>query len=318
LTIDIMSSATHPVSASHVKAVRNFNRFYTRHIGMLAPCPGSELSLTEVRVLYELAHRDQPTATELGRELGLDAGYLSRLLRRFETAGWLERRASPADARQSLLALTEAGRQAFEPLQQRSRDEAAALLAPLAGRAQQQLVAAMGTVQRLLDPAARQARAPTAVLRDPRPGDLGWVVQQHGEIYAREYGWNSDFEALVAGIAAQYLRRHQPDWEKCWIAELDGERVGSVFVVRKSRTVAQLRMLVLTPQARGLGLGARLADECLDFARRKGYRKMVLWTNSCLLAARAIYAARGFRLVKSEPYRGYGQDLVGETWELKL
>lgn len=162
------------------------------------------------------------------------------------------------------------------------------------------------------------AQTPVAVLRDPRPGDMGWVVQQHGAIYAREYGWNTEFEALVADIVAQYVRQHQPEWERCWIAELDGERVGSAFVVRKSKTVAQLRMLILTPQARGLGLGARLTDECIAFARGKGYKKMLLWTNSCLGAARGIYAKRGFKLVKSEAYQGFGQSLVGETWELKL
>lgn len=161
-------------------------------------------------------------------------------------------------------------------------------------------------------------RTRTVLLRDPGPGDLGWVVQQHGELYAREYGWNAEFEGLVAGIVADYIRKFQPEWEKGWIAELDGERVGSVFVVRKSATIAQLRMLLITPAARGLGLGARLTDECIAFARRKGYRKMVLWTNDCLDTARAIYAKRGFRLVKSAPYEGFGKQLVGETWELKL
>jgi DNA-binding MarR family transcriptional regulator/GNAT superfamily N-acetyltransferase len=306
-----------PVPADRVKAVRSFNRFYTQRIGVLAPYLGSDFSLTEVRVLYELAHRDQPTATELGRELALDAGYLSRILRRFESRGWMERTVSPADARQSLLRLTEAGYQVFAPLQQRSRDEAAALLAPLAAPAQHALTGALATVQRLLDPAAKRATS-AVVLRDPQAGDMGWVVQQHGEIYAREYGWNSDFEALVADIVAGYLRKHQPAWERCWIAELDGQRVGSVFVVRKSPTVAQLRLLILTPQARGQGLGALLTDECIAFARSKGYRKMVLWTNSCLGSARDIYARRGFRLVKSEPYTGFGQELVGETWELRL
>lgn len=311
------STASTSVSAAHVKAVRRFNRFYTQRIGVLDPYLGSEFSLTEVRVLYELAHRDQPTATELGRDLALDAGYLSRILRRFERQGWMARSPSPADARQSLLQLTEAGHQAFAPLQQRSRDEAAALLAPLARPAQQQLTQALATVQRLLAPATSPAKQ-NVVLRDPQAGDMGWVVQQHGEVYAREYGWDSSFEALVAEIVAGYVRQHQPDWERCWIAELDGERVGSAFVVRKSKTVAQLRLLILTPQARGLGLGARLTDECLAFARSKGYKKMVLWTNSCLGSARDIYARRGFKLVNSEPYTGFGKDLVGETWELRL
>ena len=313
-----LSSAPSPSATAHIQAVRGFNRFYTQRIGVLNPYLGSDLSLTEVRVLYELAHRDQPTASELGRDLALDAGYLSRILRRFESQGWLARVPSVADARQSLLALTQAGQQVFAPLQQQSSDEAAALLTALAPGEQQKLVSAMGTVQRLLAPATEPAPTRTIVLRDPQPGDMGWVVQQHGEIYAREYGWNSEFEALVAEIAAHYIRNFQPEWEKGWIAELDGERVGSVFVVRKNKTVAQLRLLILSPQARGLGLGARLTDECIQFARRKGYKKMVLWTNSHLDAARGIYAKRGFKLIHSEPFSGYGKELVGETWELRL
>ena len=243
---------------------------------------------------------------------------MSRILRRFEAKGWIARAPSPADARQSLLALTPAGHRAFAPLQQKSRDEAAALLAPLGDGDRCQLIDAMNRVQRLLDPASAKGKPPVALLRDPQPGDMGWVVQQHGEIYAREYDWNAEFEALVADIVAQYMRNYQPEWERCWMAELDGERVGSIFVVRKSKTVAQLRMLILTPKARGLGLGARLTDECITFARSKGYKKMVLWTNSCLGAARDIYAKRGFKLVKTEGYQGFGQSLVGETWELKL
>ncbi len=312
-------SSSPSVSASAVKAVRHFNRFFTRRIGVLDPYLGSDLSLTDVRVLYELAHREAPVASELARELGLDGGYMSRILRRFEQAGWIRRTTSAQDARQSVLALTEAGRAVFEPLQQRSRDEASALLAPLPPARQQEVVDAMERIEALLDPASGAGAPPRmAVLRDPVPGDMGWVVQQHGEIYWREYGWDSRFEALVADIAAQFLRKFEPEWEKAWIAELDGERVGAVFVVRKSPTTAQLRMLILTPKARGLGLGARLTDECLAFARAKGYKKMVLWTNSCLTAARGIYAQRGFRLTKSEPYDGFGQQLVGETWELKL
>ncbi|RQO81491.1 helix-turn-helix domain-containing GNAT family N-acetyltransferase [Acidovorax sp. FJL06] len=312
-------TATTPVSPGAVKAVRHFNRFFTRRIGVLDPYLGSDLSLTDVRVLYELAHREDPVASELARELGLDGGYISRILRRFEQAGWISRSTSTLDARQSVLALTAAGRAVFEPLQQRSRDEATALLAPLPPARQQEVVDAMKRIETLLDPAPGTNAAPRmAVLRDPVPGDMGWVVQQHGEIYWREYGWDSRFEALVADIAAQFLRKFQPDGEKAWIAELDGERVGAVFVVRKSPNTAQLRMLILAPKARGLGLGARLTDECLAFARAKGYKKMVLWTNSCLAAARGIYAQRGFRLTKSEPYDGFGQQLVGETWELKL
>lgn len=317
-----MSNTIPSPDPAAVKAVREFNRFYTARIGALDPYLDSVMSLTDVRVMYELAHREEPVASEIGKALGLDAGYLSRILRRFAQAGWLARQPHPDDARQSLLSLTEAGHAAFAPLQQKSRDEAGGLLAPLSAAERQQVLDAMGTVRRLLDPARPSTKTParpaTAVLRDPAPGDIGWVVQQHGEIYAREYGWNSEFEALVADIAAQFLRKFQPEWERCWIADLNGERVGAVFLVRKSATTAQLRMLILAPQARGLGLGARLTDECIAFARRKGYRKMVLWTNSCLAAARGIYAARGFRLTKSQPYEGFGQQLVGETWELKL
>lgn len=305
------------VADQHVEALRGFNRFYTRRIGVLEPYLGGALSLTEVRVLYELALRDQPAANELGSDLGLDAGYLSRILKRFDARGWLERVTSVADARQSLMRLTDSGRAAFAPLEQKSRDAALALLGGLAAEQRSALIHAMATVQAVLAPSA-PAKPRTAVLREPRPGDIGWVVQQHGELYAREYGLNQAFEALVADIAARFVRNFQPTWERCWIAELDGERVGSVFVARKSKTVAQLRMLVLAPGARGMGLGARLTDESLAFARAKGYRKMVLWTNSCLLAARGIYAARGFVLTKSEAYEGFGQALVGETWELKL
>jgi DNA-binding MarR family transcriptional regulator/GNAT superfamily N-acetyltransferase len=313
-----MSESSTFVDAAAVKAIRQFNRFYTRRIGALDPYLGSPMSLTDVRVLYELAHRAMAVASEIGRDLGLDAGYMSRILRRFETEGWLTREPHPRDARQSVLRLSEAGHAAFAPLQQKSREEAAGLLAPLAPAQREQLVRAMGTMQSLLDPETTPARPQAAVLRDPAPGDIGWVVQQHGEIYAREYGWNSKFEALVAGIASEFLLKFQPEWERCWIAELNGERVGAIFVVRKSATVAQLRMLILAPGARGLGLGGKLVDECIAFARLKGYRKMVLWTNSCLLAAREIYAKRGFRLTQSEPHEGYGTELVGETWELKL
>ncbi|HWI81704.1 bifunctional helix-turn-helix transcriptional regulator/GNAT family N-acetyltransferase [Ramlibacter sp.] len=308
---------TSSVPAAQVEAVRAFNRFYTRQIGVLDPYLGSELSLTEVRVLYELAQRDQPAASELGRDLGLDAGYLSRILRRFEARGWIKRAVSPADRRQTLLRLTAEGKRAFAPLQRRSRDEAAGLLAPLAAPQRDALIAAMDRVRALLAPAGAAAPS-TIVLRDPAPGDLGWVVQQHGDIYWREYRFNSDFEALVAGVAASYLRHFDPAWEKGWIAEIDGERVGSVFVVRRSRTVAQLRLLILTPGARGRGLGARLTDECIAFAQAKGYRKMMLWTQSILLPARAIYRSRGFEIVKTQPYPAFGQQLVSEVWERKL
>ena len=316
-----MAITRESVCTSHVNSLRAFNRFYTQRIGVLAPYLGSTLSLTEVRVLYELAHQAPQgnlRAAQLGASLGLDAGYLSRILRRFEERGWLKRTRSVHDARLSLLALTRTGRSAFALLQAKSNDEAAALLAPLPAGHQAQLVDALATVRRLLDPQAADATLAGAVLRDPQPGDMGWVVQQHGEIYAREYGFNAEFEALVAEIVARFVRNFQSDRERCWIAELGAERVGAAFVVRKSKTVAQLRLLVLAPQARGQGLGARLSDECISFARARGYRKMVLWTNSCLDAARSIYAKRGFHIVQSAPHHSFGQDLVGETWELVL
>jgi DNA-binding MarR family transcriptional regulator/GNAT superfamily N-acetyltransferase len=292
-----MKSLASPVSAAQVKAVRGFNRFYTQRIGVLMPYLGSELTLTEVRVLYELAHRQQPTASELARDLLLDAGYLSRILRRFEGQGWLARSPSPADARQSLLQLSEAGHQAFAPLQQRSRDEAAALLAPLPEADRKRVIESMKVVHRLLD--AADAPTPAPVLRDPRPGDMGWVVMQHGEIYGQEDGFNWEFEALVAEIAAGFIKNFRPAREKGWIAEM--------------------RLLILTAAARGQGLGGRLVDECIAFARARHYRKLVLWTNAHLQAARAIYQSRGFVMTASEPFQGYGRNnLIGETWELKL
>jgi len=306
------------VSPAHVKALRGFNRFYTSRIGVLDPYLGSDFSLTEVRVFYELAHRDQPTASELVRDMRLDAGYLSRILRRFESQKWIERVPSPADARQSLLKLTQKGHDVFAPLQQQSRDEAAALLSPLAPADRDKLIGAVAKVQQLLEPNAVPAGARTIVLRDPRPGDFGWVVEKHGELYASEWGYNVEFEGLVAGIVSKFIADFDPAWEKCWIAEVDGERVGSVFLVRQSATIAKLRLLILTPEARGLGLGGRLVDECIAFARAKGYRKMVLWTQSHLLAARGIYESRGFTKVKAERNDAFGKRLNSETWELKL
>jgi DNA-binding MarR family transcriptional regulator/N-acetylglutamate synthase-like GNAT family acetyltransferase len=313
-----MPSPSSPVPPAQVKAVRGFNRFYTQRIGVLDPYLGSEFSLTEVRVLYELTQRDQPTATELGRDLALDTGYLSRILRRFETREWLVRVPSPADARQSLLRLTAAGHRALVPLQQKSEAEAAALLASLTAPARDQLIGAMTTMQALLGAPPEAGALRTVVLRDPRPGDMGWVVMQHGEIHSREYGFTEAFEALVADVAAKYIKKFDPAYEKGWIAEIDGQRVGSVFVVRRSATVAQLRLLILTPNARGLGLGRRLVDECIAFAQAKRYRKLMLWTNGHLAAARAIYQSRGFKRTKSEPLQAYNQNLTSEIWELKL
>jgi DNA-binding MarR family transcriptional regulator len=311
-----MDSSSPRVSKAHVKAVRAFNRFYTQRIGVLKRYLDTDFTLTEVRVMYELAHRPPLTARDLVRDLELDAGYLSRILRRFEQQGWLAREPAPQDGRQILLRLTETGYATFAPLQQKSRDEAAALLASVPPAARPRLIQALETVHRLLHPPPAAERR--IVLRDPRPGDMGWVVQMHGEIYHREYGFNQEFEALVAQIAASYVLDFDPRHEKGWIAEVDGERAGSVFLVRKSATVAKLRLLILRPEARGLGLGGRLTDECIAFARARGYRKITLWTQSILTAARAIYQSRGFVLKKSEPHPAYGQDLVSETWELKL
>ena len=308
---------TASVPAAEVRAVRAFNRFYTQRIGVLKRYLDSDFTLTEVRVLYELAHRKEPTATDIGRDLALDAGYLSRILRRFEHKGWIERESARHDARRSLLRLTEAGHAAFAPLQQKSREEAAGLLAAVPSTARHRVIDAMSTLQRLLDPAHGSAKE--VVLHDPQPGDMGWVVMKHGELYAREYQFGPGFEALVADIAAHFIRDFDPAWERGWIAKLAGERVGSVFVVRRSATVAQLRMLIVTPEARGLGLGKRLTDECIAFARQCGYRKMMLWTNGHLDAARGIYQSRGFRRVKDEPLDAdYHTGLTSEIWELKL
>lgn len=305
-----------PVAKSHVKAVRAFNRFYTQRIGVLKRYLDTDFTLTEVRVLYELAHRPPLAARDLVQDLELDPGYLSRIVRRFEERGWIAREPAPHDGRQHLLRLTEAGYRTFAPLQQKSRDETEALLAIVPREARPRLITAMQTVHQLLDPAAAAERK--IVLRDPRPGDMGWVVQQHGELYAREYGFDWTFEALVAEIAAKFIREFVPGREKGWIAEVDGERAGCVFVVRQSETVAKLRLLILRPEARGLGLGGRLTDECIAFARAAGYRKLVLWTQSNLTAARAIYASRGFVLKDSEANEAFGQPLESETWELKL
>jgi DNA-binding MarR family transcriptional regulator len=300
-----------------VAAVRHFNRFYTRQIGVLQEgLLQSPFSLTEARVLYELAQREELTATALGRELGLDAGYLSRILRGFEQRGLLDKRPSATDGRQSLLKLTAAGHAAFAPLDERSRGEIGAMLRNLPGTAQARLVTAMQQIEALLAPPA--ARAAPYLLRAHQPGDMGWVIRRHGMLYAEEYRFDEQFEALVAKIAAAFIEHFQPKFERCWIAERQGENVGSVFVVRQSETVAKLRLLLVEPEARGLGIGARLVDECIRFAKLAGYAKLSLWTNSILLAARHLYVQAGFQLVEEAPHHSFGQDLIGETWELAL
>jgi DNA-binding MarR family transcriptional regulator/GNAT superfamily N-acetyltransferase len=305
----------------HVAAVRRFSRFYTRRIGVLGETLlDSPFSLTEARVLYELAHRPEATASTLCAALGLDAGYASRILARFSRNGLVRRRRSIADARQSLVSLTAKGRRAFAPLDRKSHAEAAALLAPLPRAVQQDVVAAMRAIERLVDaprpPAAEDA--PSFTLRDPRPGDMGWVIARHGAIYAAERGWGAAFEALVAGVVADFARSNDPARERCWIAEHDGENVGCVFLVRGSDELAKLRLLLVEPAARGLGLGQRLVAECIAFARESGYREMTLWTHSCLTAARRIYRAAGFTLARSEPHTSFGSEVVGEHWTLRL
>ena len=306
------------VPVSRVDAVRRFNRFYTQRIGMLRQgLYDSPWSLTEVRVLYELAHAaDATVATDLAQRLGLDAGYLSRILRGFVAKGYLRKAPARGDARRLQLTLTPAGRKAFAPLDRASHDEIAAMLVPMASEAQARLVGAMGTIESLLgDPPASAA---PVVLRAHRPGDIGWVVSCHGRLYAREYGWDESFEALVAEIAARFVKHYQPKRERCWIAERDGENVGSVFVVEKSPTVAQLRLLIVDPSARGAGIGRRLVAECIDFTRRAGYRKLMLWTNAGLDAARHLYEDAGFRLTREEQHRSFGKDLIGQTFILDL
>jgi DNA-binding MarR family transcriptional regulator/N-acetylglutamate synthase-like GNAT family acetyltransferase len=300
-----------------VEAVRRFNRFYTRRIGVLEEgLLRSPFSLTEARVLYEIAHRDQPTAAGLGKELGLDPGYLSRLLRGFERRGLIVRRPSSRDGRESLLALTDSGRAAFGRLDRAAREQIGMLLQALPAGGRRRLVGAMAAIETLLG-AGPAATAPY-VLRPPQPGDLGWIVHRHGALYAEEYAFDDQFEALVAEIVAAFARGHDPKRERCWIAERDGVPVGSVLLVRESDAVAKLRLLLVEPEARGLGIGARLVQECERFARRVGYARITLWTNSVLGAARRLYQNAGYRLIHEEPHHSFGQDLIGETWELIL
>jgi DNA-binding MarR family transcriptional regulator/GNAT superfamily N-acetyltransferase len=300
-----------------IESVRAFNRFYTRHLGLLGESVlASGFSLTEMRVLYELAQRKSATATELGRDLGVDAGYLSRVLSKFEARRWLKRSPAPDDARQALIALTTAGRKAFTPVEKAARDQIAALLEPLPAPLRDRLVKAMETVQRLLG-GMPEAKVPY-VLRDLRSGDLGWIVHRQSLLYHQEYGWDETFDALVAEIAAAFVKNLDARRERCWVAEREGEVVGSVFLVRASDEVAKLRLLYVEPSARRLGIGARLVDECIRFARAKGYRTLTLWTNDVLVSARKIYQAAGFRLTNEERHHSFGKDLVGQTWDLDL
>jgi DNA-binding MarR family transcriptional regulator/GNAT superfamily N-acetyltransferase len=305
-----------PTLDRHVAAVRHFNRFYTRLIGVLEEGQvASSHSLTELRVLYELAHRDDPVAADLASDLGIDAGYLSRIIKKFARAGLVAKVASATDGRRQRLRLTEDGHAAFAPLERATERQIATLIAPLDASDQERLVAAMATIEGLLG----QGRPPAPyVLRPHRPGDMGWVVHRQAVLYAREYGWDETFEALVAEIAAKFITDFDPKRERCWIAERDGEVLGAVFVVAVSDEEAKLRLLYVEPGARGLGIGRRLVEECVRFARDTGYRRLGLWTNDVLVAARHIYQSGGFRLVRSEAHHSFGKDLVGEFWELEL
>ena len=309
----------HQAIEQRIDAVRRFNRFYTRRIGVLQDgYLHSEFSLAEVRVLYELAQRERCTARELGQALDIDAGYLSRIVHGFVRRGLLDRTASDHDGRARWLCLTPAGRAAFEPLQESARAQVGALLAALPETAQAQLVAALDQIERLLSERPRDEATPFNV-RTHRSGDMGWVVQRHGVLYAQEYGFDETFEALVASIVAKFIEHEDPSREHCWIAERsDGVPVGCVFLVRASKKVGKLRLFLVEPEARGLGIGTRLVDDLLAFARSAGYRKIRLWTQSNLLAARHVYARAGFEKIDEEPHHRFAQDLVAETWELRL
>ena len=299
-----------------IDSIRAFNRFYTAKIGVLEEgLLESPYSLTEARVLYELAHREGLTATDLGRDLGLDPGYLSRLLKKFESQGLLARHRSHQDGRQQVLVLTEAGRARFAPLEEKSRAEVAELLRPLTTADHARLDTAMKTIRHLLDPGQS---AGDAVIRPYQPGDLGWIIHRQTRLYTQEFGWDGSFEAMLAEIAARFIATVQPAKEACWVAERDGEILGSVMLVEHSPGVAQLRILYVEAFARGLGLGARLVKTCDDFARAAGYGKIILWTNSILLPARRLYEAAGYRLIEAEAHESFGQKLIGETWEKLL
>lgn len=308
---------TPPPSDEQIAAMREFTRFYTRQIGLLEEgLHRSAFSLAEARILFELAHRESLTATELGNDLGLDAGYLSRILKKFEQRSLLERRPSAGDGRRALLALTPEGREAFRPLNEASRAEAAAMLTRLPPSEREKLVSAMAIIRRLMGTAAKE-NVPY-VLRPLRVGDAGWITHRQGILYNQEYGWDETFEALVAEILATFVRNFDPRYEASWIAERHGEVVGSVFVVRESDKAAKLRLLYVEPSARGLGIGGRLVDECVRFARAKGYRTLTLWTNDVLTSARRIYQAAGFQLGEEERHHSFGKDLVGQNWTLNL
>jgi DNA-binding MarR family transcriptional regulator/GNAT superfamily N-acetyltransferase len=304
-------------SNERIDAVRRFNRFYTQRLGVLQDgWLDSSFSLTEARVLYELSRLGNATATEIGSALGLDAGYLSRILRAFLSKGLISRKTSADDARQSRIVLTARGRKAFAPLERHTIEEISATLKDLSTIDRHRLIAAMGTIENIMDAPADPGE--TYRLRAPRTGDFGWIVSRHGELYAQEYDWGEPFEGLCAQIVADFANNHDPERERCWIADYRGENVGSVMLVKDSDEIARLRLLLVDPAARGLGLGTRLVDECVTFARKAGYRGITLWTHSVLIAARKIYQRAGFTLTSSEQKTSWGQPVVAEYWDLRL
>jgi DNA-binding MarR family transcriptional regulator/GNAT superfamily N-acetyltransferase len=302
-----------------VEAVRQFNRFYTQKIGVLGEALlDSGYSLTEARVLYELAHEPAVSAKDLSEDLGIDAGYLSRILKRFESAGLISRQRSQADARQSLIELTAKGRKVFAGLDKASNQQVTQMLEPLDEASREKLRGTLASIGRMLRHEEPETPAANLVLRPHRVGDMGLIVHRQSVLYAEEYGWDGGYEALVCEITAKFLRDFKPGRERCWVAERDGELMGSVFVVEESKSVARLRMLYVEPAARGQGLGAQLVQECIHFARATGYRKLTLWTNSVLKSARRIYERAGFVKVHEEPHHAFGHDLVSQTWDLPL
>jgi len=317
------------VPDTQIASVRRFSRFYTHLLGVLNEgLLESDLSLTEARVLYELANRSEPTASEIASSLNLDLGYLSRILRSFSAQGLIRRQPSKSDRRQNLLPLTEAGRSCAKTLAQRSSEQVRQILSPLSPGQRERLVDSMAAIESLLTPSQPTAEIPAAtspvILRNHRPGDIGWVVERHGQLYSQEYGWDQRFEALVARIAANFIDQYEPERERCWIAERNGQRLGSVFLVRDreqpdaSAATARLRLLLVDPEARGLGLGRTLVQQCTIFARSAGYKRIILWTNSVLTAARRIYEKEGYLLLREKPYTAFGKELVSQDWQLDL
>jgi DNA-binding MarR family transcriptional regulator/GNAT superfamily N-acetyltransferase len=309
------------IPQNRIAMVRRFNRFYTRQLGVLRKTfLDSPYSLGEARVLYEIANGKSPTATDIGRALDLDAGYLSRTLRNFERQGLVARKTSPTDARQNHLVLTGRGRRAFAPLRERNQQQVRKMLGGLSRAEQARLVAAMATIESLIGAPSAGTPAPHGafILRPPKPGDFGWIVKRNAQIYAEEYGWIAPFEGLCAQIVADFVNKHDPKRERCWIAEMHGETIGSIMLAKETERVARIRLLVLDPKARGLGIGARLVDESIQFARRAGYKKITLWTHSVLTAARHIYEKSGFKLMRSERHRSWGRPVVSEHWDLEL